>query len=108
LSPFFANIANERAQEMLFGTELNFKIANIDANNLETEHFPPIQYVITSPPYWDMLNMKGAEYQARRKEKGLQLNYSDHENDLGNIADYEHFVKDLIAVYKTINNIVVT
>ena len=44
--------------------------------------------------------MKGAEGQAKRKAKGLQLNYSDDTNDLGNIEDYKEFVNELMSVYK--------
>ena len=53
-----------------------------------------VDLVITSPPYWDMLNMKGAENQAKRKDKGLQTNYSNSKEDLGNIDDY-NLIKEL-------------
>jgi len=46
-----------------------------------------------------MLNMKGAEGQARRKEKGLQQNYSDDTFDLGNISQYEIFLSELVNIY---------
>ncbi|MBI1183915.1 hypothetical protein GC194_06565 [bacterium] len=105
LSPFFHEIAMERCQEMAFGTTLQFDIKLHNAKEVAQLDFPAIDYLITSPPYWDMLNMKGAEYQARRKEKGLQLNYSDDTNDLGNIADYQRFVDELIAVYKACDKI---
>ena len=58
--------------------------------------------MITSPPYWDMLNMKGAENQAKRREKDLKLNYSEDKEDLGNIDDYDKFLKELIEVYKNL------
>lgn len=104
LSPFFSNIANERCEEAA-QTGGTFKIANEDAKKCAELGFPLIDYVITSPPYWDMLNMKGAEYQARRKEKGLQLNYSDDENDLGNVEDYDLFVDTLVEVYRSMDKI---
>jgi hypothetical protein len=43
--------------------------------------------------------MKGAENQAKRIEKGLQTNYSESMEDLGNIPDYEAFLNDLTDVY---------
>ena len=55
--------------------------------------------MITSPPYWDMLNMKGAENQAKRKDKGLQTNYSNSKEDLGNIDDYDKFINELSLIY---------
>lgn len=100
LSPFFHEIAVERCNEFAFGTNNNFEIKLENAKKVNKLDFPEMDYLITSPPYWDMLNMKGAEYQARRKEKGLQLNYSDDKNDLGNLDDYEKFIKELVKVYK--------
>ena len=76
-----------------------YKIINKDARLITPDDFPEIDFMITSPPYWDMLNMKGAENQAKRIEKGLQTNYSENEEDLGNVADYEKFLDDLNNIY---------
>lgn len=97
LSSFFAEIANQRID--LNGFRDLASIACKDALLLSKEELLDVRLMITSPPYWDMLNMKGAEYQARRKEKGLQLNYSDHPNDLGNQNDYFQFVDMLVNLY---------
>lgn len=111
LSEVFAKLANYRCNELInpAQTELFFvpknvqyKILNIDAREISSDIFPEINYVITSPPYWDMLNMKGAETQALRKEKGLQTNYSNSDKDLGNIADYNKFIDELYDVYKNL------
>ncbi|MBN2011986.1 hypothetical protein JW960_21845 [candidate division KSB1 bacterium] len=106
LNEFFCNIANERCREQLtsvlqpkYTNQPEFRILNKDARMVTQGDFPEIDYIITSPPYWDMLNMKGAEYQARRKEKGLQLNYSEDDTDLGNIDDYQRFLDDLVPIY---------
>jgi len=108
LSDFFSDIAENRCQNYLEPVQgqlfsekkdLKFKIFSKDARQITREDFPEIDYLITSPPYWDMLNMKGAENQAKRIEKGLQTNYSDNENDLGNISDYESFISELVAIY---------
>ena len=108
LSEFFANIAHDRCKEItepsiptFFDVKHNrqFRIINKDAREIGEGDFPTLDYVITSPPYWDMLNMKGAENQAKRLEKGLQTNYSEDKQDLGNIADYQQFLDDLAAVY---------
>ncbi|MBT3391872.1 MAG: site-specific DNA-methyltransferase [Chloroflexi bacterium] len=61
---------------------------------------PPLDYVITSPPYWDMLSAKGAETQKKRRgDDSLDVVYSDHPDDLGNIPDYEHFLNMLVRIY---------
>lgn len=109
LSPFFAELANSRLSEFcnpaqggLFEAEQqfgNYRIAQADARQIQDLGFPLINYACTSPPYWDMLNMKGAENQARRIEQGLQTSYSSDENDLGNVTDYGQFVTELTDVY---------
>ncbi len=117
LSPFFAKIAQQRCQDLvapnqpdLFSlpSKQQHKIINKDARLINKDDFPSIDYVITSPPYWDMLNMKGAENQAKRVEKGLQTNYSDDQEDMGNIADYDAFLEDLTDVYFNIYDLMPT
>ena len=114
LSPFFAEIATSRCSEIVTPTQKDlflepihqkFILLNKDAREISINDFPEIDYLITSPPYWDMLNMKGAENQAKRVEKGLQTNYSDNTEDLGNIADYQQFITDLANVYFNIIDI---
>ncbi len=111
LSEFFTKIAIDRLDEYinpkqatldLFNEEKKevfYKILNKDVRDIKKNDFPEIDYIITSPPYWDMLNMKGAENQAKRKEKGLKVNYSDNDKDFGNIEDYNEFVNELTDIY---------
>lgn len=102
LSEFFSGIANRRCTEYiasLHNSSSAFKILNKDARAITKKDFPAIDYMITSPPYWDMLNMKGAENQAKRLEKGLQTSYSDDSQDLGNISDYNDFIHELTNIY---------
>lgn len=55
-----------------------------------------IDFVVTSPPYWSILNKK-ADYKAiDRLEKKLATNYSDSTKDLGNIEKYEDFLEILV------------
>jgi DNA modification methylase len=63
-------------------------------------HFPPIAYVLTSPPYWDMLHARGAATQSRRRsDPGLDVHYSENAADLGNIRDYDCFLDSLTRIY---------
>lgn len=119
LSEYFKDIAIKRCNDViepkqtmlnLFdNNQLNtsqFKILNKDARLISKDDFPKIDYLITSPPYWDMLNMKGAEYQAKRKMVGLRTNYSEDKNDLGNINDYKGFLDELTKIYFDLGNII--
>lgn len=63
-------------------------------------NFPDIDYIITSPPYWDMLHAKGAQTQKKRRvTEGLDTQYSDDPEDLGNIHDYDEFLRKLVDIY---------
>ena len=114
LSNFFGEIAKERCaaaiEPDLFSDEsyLHYRIEVGDCRTLMSLNFPEIDYVITSPPYWDMLNAKGAENQAKRIEKGLQTNYSDDEKDLGNVSNYDEFVTALASIYSDVARLMKT
>ncbi|MBE9474958.1 MAG: site-specific DNA-methyltransferase [Chloroflexi bacterium] len=72
-----------------------------DSPGLFDEHqLPLINYVLTSPPYWDMLHAKGAQTQKKRRTSlDLDLQYSDDPEDLGNIHDYDEFISQLVNIY---------
>jgi tRNA G10 N-methylase Trm11 len=60
-----------------------------------------VEYVLTSPPYWDMLRQSrgNAESAQRLRERnGLRTAYSDAAEDLGNVADYDAFIQELTAI----------
>jgi len=101
LSSMFHSIAVNRCAQVDSNSN-QWSIFEGDARNWTDGKFPTFDYMITSPPYWDMLNMQGAENQALRKKKGLQTNYSDNEKDLGNIDDYYSFLNDLVKLYISI------
>mgnify|MGYP006299084519 CR=1 FL=1 len=70
------------------------------ADLVEEHNIPTIDYVFTSPPYWDMLHAKGAETQEeRREDSDLDVVYSQSERDLGNIHEYDKFLAELIQIY---------
>jgi DNA modification methylase len=91
-------IAEERLQ--LGISDLKSEIFNGNAADACNFPLPPIQYVLTSPPYWDMLHARGAENQKKRRgASDLDVVYSDDPDDLGNIADYETFIQRLVGIY---------
>ncbi len=59
---------------------------------------PPVDFIITSPPYGLMLNKKGLVTK-EREEEGLDLNYSDDPDDLGNAPRYDEFVHKLVDIF---------
>jgi len=86
--------ADELAAEIITGDAA--QIGEIAASHA----LPPVDYVITSPPYWDMLHATGAQTQkTRRLSPALDVVYSQHPCDLGNISEYTEFLERLAQVY---------
>ena len=106
LNPKYAEIATQiiRDERAALGTSietLKSEIMNGDAAQISSYQFPCIDYVLTSPPYWDMLRARGAATQKkRRSSEKLDVHYSDDPNDLGNIEDYEAFLGKLVGIYE--------
>jgi len=106
LNPRYAEIAKEMITEeraALDGAIGNLKseIIHGDAAQISNYQLPIIDYVLTSPPYWDILRAKGAETQKKRRDSAaLDVHYSDDPNDLGNISDYEEFLRKLVTIYE--------
>ncbi|HEY6042625.1 MAG TPA: DNA methyltransferase [Anaerolineae bacterium] len=113
LNPKYAQIAQnliEGEMVALRAKKKRAKLAQItviqgDAAHLAEYDLPAIDYVITSPPYWDMLRMRGAETQKKRRTSNLDQFYSDDPADLGNISDYTEFVARLCRVYEGLQGI---
>lgn len=106
LNPTYFNIAQGvLAQELAAANAqrpdpLMVTTFNADAAHAATLGLPQVDYVITSPPYWDMLHAKGAETQKKRRTTpGLDVVYSDDPRDLGNVRDYDAFVAQLVSLY---------
>lgn len=55
---------------------------------------------VTSPPYWDILNMK------RSADRKVPVNYSNSPEDLGNINDYETFLNQLVSAFTEVDTVI--
>ncbi len=112
--------ACRRTNRVGYGTELNPKyynlilkrvpefksnIFNCDAALIPTLPIKGIDFCISSPPYWDILNRSTHEFEKKREAKNLDVKYSDEELDLGNIPDYELFLKKLAQIYLNIYDV---
>jgi len=109
LNPTYATIAcqaldEERGKLGQAADTLRSEMITGDAAHLleiiSRHQLPAIDYMLTSPPYWDMLHMRGATTQKeRRNSQELDIVYSNDPNDLGNITDYDEFLKRLSGIY---------
>lgn len=57
-------------------------------------------FIVTSPPYWKILN-KNKDYKARERiNNGYDINYSDgNKYDLGNIESYAEFLDEIVDIF---------
>ncbi len=105
LNPTYAKIARKSVaieQELLGKGALDLRADVItgDAASIPDFDLPSIDYVLTSPPYWNMLHARGAEtQQKRRTSSNLDVVYSEDPADVGNIEDYDHFLDALVSIY---------
>ena len=106
LNPRYAKIAEQIVEEERNGLrdkgkELRAQVIQGDAAKISDLGLSTFDYVLTSPPYWDMLRAKGAETQKkRRSSEELDVHYSEDPADLGNIDEYEVFLGKLVDIYK--------
>jgi len=113
-------VAAKRTNRIGYGIELNSKyfeiikkrvpefeknIFNRDSRDIDKLGLPPIDFSISSPPYWDMLNRSTDGFKKDREVKGLDVNYSESNNDLGNIKEYDKFVEQACLVYEKMYDI---
>ncbi len=93
LSKEFCDIAKTRIKN----NDKKIEIINGDSfkelKKIKEESF---DLCLTSPPYWDILNMK------RSADKKKNINYSDEESDLGNIKEYEEFIELLKKLFQEV------
>ncbi len=89
----------------LYNTDAESFWKVVHGNSLELtdlwqkNNFPMIDFIITSPPYWSQLDRDEIR-QKERKTKGLDTKYSTVDpHDLGNIKNYENFLKQQKMVF---------
>ena len=116
LNPEYADVAEAAVaaeREEVGGLDgLKTEIIRTDAARIPdlfaAGRLPPVDYILTSPPYWDMLHARGAATQRqRRNAEDLDVVYSDDSDpwaaaDLGNIHDYEVFLDRLVGIYTSL------
>jgi DNA modification methylase len=91
-------MAENLTSEIITGDAAN--ALDLGLFDLAPGKFSSFDYVLTSPPYWNMLHARGARAQKlRRTSTELDVIYSDDPNDLGNLHDYEEFLASLVSIY---------
>lgn len=55
-----------------------------------------MDFMVTSPPYWGILNKQDQKVKKNRVANNLETKYSESEQDLGNVENYEDFLQILV------------
>ena len=84
------------------------RIVRADSSKLSKiwreKELPLADYCITSPPYWNQLRRSHMR-QKSRAEKGLDTTYSDDPNEIGNIEDYNDFLRALKVTFDEVHKV---
>ncbi|HLE15874.1 MAG TPA: DNA methyltransferase [Anaerolineales bacterium] len=112
LNPAYAEIARQQvaAERAALNGSADLLTCEVFRENaadlpelIARDTIPAVDYVLTSPPYWNMLHSRGAETQRqRRAARDLDVYYSQDPDDLGNVADYTEFLDRLAAIYRSL------
>lgn len=102
LNPKYAKLAQKRLEKEvrdLFSNVKEQKILTGDARILLKElDSNSVDFVVTSPPYWNILHKEDHKVKQERKGRNLDTRYSDDAADLGNISSYEDFLREVAAI----------
>jgi DNA modification methylase len=102
LNARYAALAKERLTKevaSLFSDGLDQTIEIGDAREL-TATLPDgsVDFVVTSPPYWNILHKKDHKAKQERVKHELDTQYSEDKRDLGNVLDYEDFLEQVSTI----------
>ena len=107
LNSTYAELAQERLNtevDDLFSTAEEQEILVGDSRELISDlEDDSIDFIVTSPPYWNILHKEDHKVSQERKAKNLDTKYSDDKRDLGNIADYQEFLGELTSILGPLN-----
>lgn len=98
LSPVWHELSIKRLEtEVSEGSSKHHNFINGDSceelPNIKSE---TIDFVVTSPPYWGILNKQDQKVKKNRVANNLETKYSESTKDLGNVENYEDFLKILV------------
>lgn len=102
LNPRYAELAEERLRvevRDMFSSLVSQDVRVGDAREL-INALPEnsIDFIVTSPPYWNILHKEDHKAEQERKNHDLDTRYGDDERDLGNIHDYDEFLAELASI----------
>ena len=98
LSPQWHSLSIKRLEkEVRKGASRNHNFINGDScEELPRLEDRSIDFIVTSPPYWGILNKQDQKVKRDRVAKNRATKYSESEKDLGNVESYSEFLDTLV------------
>jgi DNA modification methylase len=108
INPRYVSIARSRLEEAPPSDGTRQLVIQGNSRHLQRifveNKIQEVDFCITSPPYWNQLNRANLR-QRERKQKGLDTNYSDDPEDIGNISNYEEFLDAQERIFDGVHGI---
>jgi DNA modification methylase len=102
LNPRYVELTKQRLEKevrTIFSTANSQEIQTGDARILIKKlEEDSVDFVVTSPPYWNILHKQDHKVKQERVANNLDTQYSDDDLDLGNIQNYDKFLEELSAI----------
>lgn len=112
----YVDLSVERLEALPGKTEAAASVVHADARHVAQSQawegvdgvprgddgLPRFDFVMTSPPYWDMLRKSRGGVESthqQRAARGLDTDYGGRDGDLGTVEDYEEFIEQLGVVF---------
>ena len=84
----------------MFSTVEDQQIIEGDARDiLPTIPDESVDFVVTSPPYWSILQKEDHKVKQERLANGLTTDYGDDPRDLAKIESYDDFLKEITRLF---------
>lgn len=104
LNSKYCDLSEERLRKEVDGnllTENDQQVICGDARDVLFEiPADSVDFVVTSPPYWNILHKEDHKTKQERLTHGLDTRYGDDSRDLGNIDSYDKFLEELAAIFQ--------
>ena len=100
LNKKYARISKMRTnQKVIIGNSTNIK------EIWKKNKLPNVHFCISSPPYWDILQRSTGLFEKDRSKNSLDIKYSNKGEDVGNINNYDDFLKSVCKIYNDVYHI---
>lgn len=90
------NLFNKSKQTIMNGD------VSEEIKKLSNDYF---DFIVTSPPYWNILSKIDHKALQGRVKNGLDTKYSNDKRDLANISDYPEFLAKLTQIFESCSRI---